>query len=191
MATSDDDRTISWQSAFNLGVQQEKQGDLVGATAAYQEAIASGHPDWTPRAAYALGLMRDQHCDYVAAAAAYWIAIDSGHADVAFDAAVGLGHLHVVIPSDPAAAKLIQTLKLAQADYLPAGAEREYKIVIDSGHAEFAPMAAVRLGLLRAEDGDHAGAKAAYQIAIDSGHPYWAPRAAHYLKRLSISGPQS
>jgi hypothetical protein len=117
MTTSDADRTISPQSAFNLGVQREMHGDCAGATAAYQAAIASGHSVWTPRAAYALGRLRGRRFDYAGAAAAYWIAIDSGHTDVRFGAAVGLGHLHVEIPADPAAAELINRLKLAEKDY--------------------------------------------------------------------------
>ncbi len=47
---------------------------------------------------------------------------------------------------------------------------------IDCGHADEAPMAAIALGLLLAEQGDVEGAKAAFEQAIASGHPKWAPR---------------
>ena len=63
-------------------------------------------------------------------------------------------------------------------------AKAAYQIAIDSGHAEYAPRAAVNLGVLRGEQGDVPGAKAAYQAAIDSGHAEHAPRAALGLGQL-------
>ncbi len=47
-----------------------------------------------------------------------------------------------------------------------------------SGHADAAPMAALYLGVVLAEQGDVQGAKDAYQKAIDSGHAAEAPKAA-------------
>ena len=64
------------------------------------------------------------------------------------------------------------------------GARAAYQQAIDSGHADAAPMAAVNLGELLAEQGDADGAKAAYQQAIDSGHADAAPTAAVNLGEL-------
>ena len=55
---------------------------------------------------------------------------------------------------------------------------------IDSGHPDYAPMAANNLGVLLADQGDIEGAKAAYQQAIDSGHPDAALRATSNLTAL-------
>jgi hypothetical protein len=83
-----------------------------------------------------------------------------------------------------------------------AGARAAYQRAIDSGHAEWAPEAAINLGVLLAEQTDvaylsslshlnrltlaavAASARAAYQRAIDSGHAEWAPKAAASLRRL-------
>jgi hypothetical protein len=66
------------------------------------------------------------------------------------------------------------------------GQARTLQYVVDSGHAELAPEAAVDLGWLLADQGDVAGARAAYQRAIDSDHEY-APLAAVKLGRLLAS----
>ena len=58
---------------------------------------------------------------------------------------------------------------------------RAFREAASSGHADAAPMAAVNLGVLLAEQGDADGAKAAYQQAIDSGHADAAPVAAFNL----------
>ena len=56
-----------------------------------------------------------------------------------------------------------------------------FRKAASSRDANEAPMAAVNLGVLLAEQGDADGAKAAYQQAIDSGHPDQAPKAAFNL----------
>lgn len=66
----------------------------------------------------------------------------------------------------------------------PAGAEAAYRIAIDSGHTDQAPVAAVALGELLARQGDVAGARAAIQKAIGSGHGDAASRALVDLDRL-------
>jgi hypothetical protein len=55
-------------------------------------------------------------------------------------------------------------------------AETAWRRVIDSGHPDAAPAAAVNLALLLTEQRDVAGAQAAYQRAIDSGTPTRPPR---------------
>jgi hypothetical protein len=58
------------------------------------------------------------------------------------------------------------------------GRQRPYQLAIDSGDAEMAPKAAVKLGLLRTARGEPAGAAAAFQLAIDSGHAHQGPITA-------------
>jgi tetratricopeptide (TPR) repeat protein len=62
------------------------------------------------------------------------------------------------------------------------GARAPYQQAIDSGHAGWAPEAAVSLARLLAGQGDVEGARAAYQQAIDSRHADWAPEAACALR---------
>jgi TolA-binding protein len=72
-----------------------EQGDAVGALAAYQWAIHSGHAERvpverTPEAAYALGLLLAERGDVAGARAAYQRVIDSGDAEWAPNAAYAL-----------------------------------------------------------------------------------------------------
>ena len=61
------------------------------------------------------------------------------------------------------------------------GRRRGAQLTVDSGHAEHAPAAALKLGMLREQQGDLAGASAAYHLAVDSGHAKHAPAAALFL----------
>jgi hypothetical protein len=69
------------------------------------------------------------------------------------------------------------------------GAKVAYQHAIDSGYAEWAPRAAVNLGILLQGQGDLEGAKVAYQQAIDSGLPEVTPAAMDNLERLLNSSP--
>lgn len=95
----------------------------------------------------------------------------------ATDQALGRGH-----PDDAAEANNLG-LQLAEQGNL-AGARAAYQLAIDSGHAEWAPMAALNLGLLLDAQGDVPGARGAYERVIDSGHGKWAPIAAVNLGTL-------
>jgi TolA-binding protein len=66
----------------------------------------------------------------------------------------------------------------------PARAAAAFQLAIDSGHADWAPTAALSLGVLRERQGDPAGAAAAYQLAIDSGHADAAAVAREQLSHL-------
>jgi tetratricopeptide (TPR) repeat protein len=57
-----------------------------------------------------------------------------------------------------------------------AKAAAAYQRAIRSGHSDWAPRAAINMGMLLGELGDLAGAEAALRLAIDSGHAE-APRA--------------
>ena len=66
---------------------------------------------------------------------------------------------------------------LAEGQGDPEGAKASYRRAIDSGHANWAPMAAVHLGILLAGQGDHEGAKASFQWAHDVGRTLEGKRA--------------
>lgn len=65
------------------------------------------------------------------------------------------------------------------------GARAACQQAIDSGHADWAPLAAANLGNVLASQGDVEGARAAYQLAIDSGHTRVASAARRRLDELS------
>jgi tetratricopeptide (TPR) repeat protein len=137
-------------------------GQLDGARAAYERAIASGHPDVAPTAAANLGVLLARQGDVAGARAAYQQAIDSGHSDAGPIATCNLGQLLE-------AAGELESARVA------------FEQAMDSGHLNMSPAAAVHLGDLRAEHGDPAGAKGAYQRAIESAHAEWATKAAMNL----------
>ncbi|MDB5064078.1 MAG: Tetratricopeptide repeat protein, partial [Chloroflexi bacterium] len=115
------------QAARNLGVLLAEQGDVEGARAAFQQAIASGHPDEAPRAARNLGLLLAEQGDVEGARAAFQQAIASGHPDEA-----------------PRAARNLGLLLAEQGDR--EGARAALRQAIASGHPDEAPRAARSLG---------------------------------------------
>jgi Tfp pilus assembly protein PilF len=188
------------QAARNLGVLLAEQGDVEGARAAFQQAIASGHPDEGPRAARNLGLLRAEQGDLEGARAALQQAIASGHRDHAPLAARSLGMLLRRSDVQGACAAFQQAIASGHPNQAPRaavnlgitlakqrdveGARAAFRQAIDSQHADSAPQAARNLGLLLAEQGDVEGARAAFERAIDSGHPDQASRAAVNLGAL-------
>jgi hypothetical protein len=61
--------------------------------AAYEQAIASGHPEQMPRAAVNLGMLLQGRGDVAGARAAYQLAVDSGHPEQASAAQQALRQL--------------------------------------------------------------------------------------------------
>jgi len=197
-STSDAARAIA---ALKLGDRLAEHGDLQGASAAYQQAIESAHPDAGPVAAANLGVLLAGHGIIEGARAAYQQAIESGHPDAGSGAAYNLGIL-LKAHGDPdgARAAYLQAVDSGHADHAPAaafnlgvvleeeeeadGALDAYRRAADSGHGKWAPGAAVNLGVLLARRGDRDGARAAYQQAIDSGDGEAAPRALANLAVL-------
>jgi tetratricopeptide (TPR) repeat protein len=188
-------------SALDLARVLALYGDAAGTQSAYEQAIASGHPEHAPEAAWELGDMLAQAGDTSHARAAYQRAADSGHPEYAGAAALNLGVL-LAEHGDPSGAcdsyrRAIQIgrpgtrakaalglglLSLEQGDL--AGARSAFQLAEDSGVAEVLPEAARGLGRICQELGDVAGAEAAYQRAVDSGHPKVAPAAALNLAVL-------
>jgi len=81
-------------AALRLGnMLTRRQGDLIGARAAYQQAIDSGHPDIAPQAQRDLGNLLMRERDSQRALSAYRQAMPPGHPDAAPEAANNLGNL--------------------------------------------------------------------------------------------------
>jgi tetratricopeptide (TPR) repeat protein len=72
----------SW-ATFHLGSILDRQGQYDRAEEAYQQVIASGHPEAAPRAAFNLGILFEERGEYDLAVETYQEAIDSGHPEVA------------------------------------------------------------------------------------------------------------
>ena len=145
-------------ATFLLGSNFDRQGEYDLAVEAYQQVIASGHPEAAPRAAFNLGLMLDKQGEYDLAEEAYQQAIDSKHAEWAPKAVFNLGMLFE-----------------NRGEYEQA--EEAYQQAIDSKHPDAAPKAMLNLGVLFEQMGEYEQAKESYQQAIDSRHPEVAPEA--------------
>jgi tetratricopeptide (TPR) repeat protein len=109
-------------ATFHRGSVFDRQGEYDLAVEAYQQVIASGHPEAAPRAAFDLGVLFEERGEYDRAEEAYQQAIDSGHPEEAPRAAFNLG-----------------LMLDKQGKY--ARAEEAYQQAIDSRHPEVAPKA--------------------------------------------------
>src|SRR5215203_3041194 len=107
-------------ATFHRGSIFDRQGEYDLAVEAYQQAIASGHPEEAPRAAFNLGILFEERGEYNLAEEAYQEAIASKHPDAASKARLNLG----VLVEQRGAYDL---------------AEEAYQQAIDSGHPEVAP----------------------------------------------------
>lgn len=144
--------------------------------------------------------------DASGALAAFRWAVDSGELEDAPAAAVRVGELlgKVVLSRAESAPGPMVEFDAQGLHVIAEGARVAYQWAIDSGHAEFAPAAAFRLGELltqqakieaAAEEFMHRGARnhnrlradaaKAYQVAVNSGHARYGPAAARSLENLS------
>jgi tetratricopeptide (TPR) repeat protein len=83
----------SAESAFNLALRLDEEGDVAGARRAYEHVIASGAEELVPPAAFSLAVLLGKHGEDDAARSAYEIAVESGHPRIAPAASFGLGSL--------------------------------------------------------------------------------------------------
>ena len=67
MTTPDDETTASAESAFNLGLQRVRQGDLARAAEAYRKAIEFGDAEWATKATNGGKGFPDDRCACVGA----------------------------------------------------------------------------------------------------------------------------
>jgi Tfp pilus assembly protein PilF len=136
------------RACSGLGLVRQRQGDLDGAAAAYQQAVDRGFPVQTAQAELDLGLIRHEHGELERAAAAYQHTITHGIAEQQAVAALHLG-----------------ILRYEQGDL--AGAAVAYERAIETGIAEPAARAAFNLELLRKIERDTEPAAEADQRATD------------------------
>jgi cellulose synthase operon protein C len=153
-------------ASFNLALGLRRKGDSGAASAAFQWAIDSNHPDVAPKASVSLGLLLQQSGDLRGARRAFESAIDAHHPDATPSAALSLGTL-LELQGDEHHARVL------------------YQAAIDSGHVEAAPLAALQSGALLERAGDLEGARAAYTQALEAGRGRGQRRALEALDRLA------
>jgi len=129
-------------------------GDDYHALEAFDDAIGAGHPDWVPAAYVGLGyVLSDQGHDIDLAEQAFEKAMLSGHPVWAPAAEEAWDYLQGTRGGDwgPAARMGLGDALREHGDL--DGAQAAYQQAIDSGHAEWAPAAMVRLGALLGDEG--------------------------------------
>jgi peptidoglycan hydrolase-like protein with peptidoglycan-binding domain len=177
-------------TAFNLGVLLEEQGDLPAAEEAYRRADDRGHA----AAASNLGVLLEGRGDLARAEAAYRRADQRGEANGAFNLGVLLEEHHDFDGAEAAyrraderghaaAASNLGVLLEAQGDRI--GAEAAYRRADQRGEAN----GAFNLAVLLEEQGDLAGAEPAYRRADQTGEAKVAQLARAALLDLG-SGAQ-
>jgi TPR repeat protein len=93
-AITSPDPGVAAGALTGLGQAHRAHGDYQAARDVLEEAIASGHPDWAPRAMMTLGGMLEyQLRDYDGARALFQAAIATGHPQSGPEAMFLLGHL--------------------------------------------------------------------------------------------------
>jgi tetratricopeptide (TPR) repeat protein len=83
------------EAAFNEGCHLRAAGDLPGAVAALQRAIATGDPEYSPYAACQLGAILSAEGDFARAKPPLRLAVLLGHAEFAPMAAYVLAEIHL------------------------------------------------------------------------------------------------
>ena len=111
--------------------------------------------------------LRQARFDLYDAQRAWCIAVQAGHKEESLEAGVRLAGLFA-----------------AQRESSRKRAQMLYRQAIDSGHENFAPAAALGLGILLEESEETPRALEAYKQAVASGHPGFAAPAAYNLGTL-------
>lgn len=153
------------EAAFNLGNVLASRGHGKRACAAFQTAIDSGHPEWAPAAAFNLGELLDRRGDRG------WRRDCVAASDRFRSPGVGSG------------GRACAGCASCEPWRCSRGPGRLGR-AIGSGHTQYAPTAAINLGIILARNSDVPGAEAAYRQVTGSGHPELAPAAANNLGKL-------
>ena len=149
-AITSPDPGVAAEALTGLGEAHRGHGDYQAARDVLEEAIATGHPDWAPRAMMMLGGMLEyQLRDYDGARAMFQAAIDTGHPESGPEAMFLLGHLLQRTGDDD-------------------GAEAAYQHLAGSGPSASRSRALCQLANLLQLRGDDGGAKAAWQHVLDT-----------------------
>jgi tetratricopeptide (TPR) repeat protein len=188
----------------DLGVLCSDLGDLAGARAALERAIASAHPFEAPGAAFNLGVLLRDRGRVEEARAAYQRAVDFGHPKFTIDATLALGQLEMLTgrleqavacyvqvittaaaeQASIAAVRLVSVLRLARVARQPLETADQILVacrrLLDLGAVEAASWVALSLGL--ADDAvARRRATRAWRLVAQAGHPEYAPLARYRL----------
>ena len=175
------------------------------AQALYQQAIDSGHREFTPAAAFGLGTLLEERNDIPQALEAYERALASGHREFAPWAAYNMGILLERLEQfDRARAALERAISLGHPDITswaalklgdlfarlknPTKALYGYNLTISLRHPECASIAAISAARLLDHLGNQETAKEAYAQAIALGPAETAKIASKELERLLQKG---
>ncbi len=149
-AIASPDPGVAAEALAGLGEAHRAHGDYRAARDVLEECIATGHPDWAPRAMMMLGNMLEyQLRDYDGARAMFQAAISTGHPQAGPEAMFLLGHLLQRTGDDD-------------------GAKAAYQHLADSGPPGSRSRALCQLANLLQLRGDSGGAKAAWQRVLDT-----------------------
>jgi tetratricopeptide (TPR) repeat protein len=201
-AIASPDPGVAAEALTGLGEAHRAHGDYQAARDVLEECIATGHPDWAPRAMMMLGNMLEyQLRDYDGARAMLQAAISTGHPESGPEAMFLLGHLMQRTGDDDGAKAAYQHL----ADSAPPGsrgralcqlanllqrrgdsgeAKAAWQQVLDTEPASDQAEEALS-GLLNqlGSEGDLGGLRAAHQAGMATSNP-WAPYALVVIGRV-------
>jgi len=183
------DPGVAAEALTGLGEAHRAHGDYQAARDVLEEAIATGHRDWAPRAMMMLGNMLEyQLHDYDGARAMFQAAIGTGHPECGPEAMFLLAHLlHRTGDDDGAQAAyqhlaqfapaghrglaLNQLARLAQSRGQSGEAKAAWQQVLDAEPASDGAQEALA-GLLNqlGSEGDLDGLRAAHQAGITAGN---------------------
>jgi TolA-binding protein len=201
-AIASPDPGVAAEALTGLGEAHRAHGDYQAAREVLEEAIATGHPDWAPRAMMMLGNMLEyQFRDYDGARAMFQAAIGTGHPESGPEAMFLLAHLLQRIGDDDGAKAayqhladsvlpgrrsraLCQLANLLQRRGDSGGAKAAWRQVLETDPAGDQAEEALA-GLLNqlGSEGDLDGLRAAHQAGMAAGNP-WAPYALVVIGRV-------
>lgn len=187
-------------AAFSLGTVLQQLQDPQGAQRAFQRAIDCGDEQVGIIAAQSLARLLEEHGDPSGAERAYRRADELARAlqeTVSRNAAAAEEPQLDEIPWDAFQERInsgdtegiLETLGvglLLSDDGDRAQAARAFRMVLDSGHQEYAADAGLYLGKVLQIEGDIDGARVAYHRAIDCGETAAVQEAGFWLGQILI-----
>ncbi|HCU97210.1 MAG TPA: hypothetical protein DHU96_32665 [Actinobacteria bacterium] len=201
-AIASPDPGVAAEALTGLGEAHRAHCDYQAAREVWEECIATGHPDWAPRAMMMLGNMLEyQLRDYDGARAMFGAAIGTGHPESGPEAMFLLArllertgddegakaayqHLAESAPPGSRGRALCQLARLLQRRGDSGGAKAAWRQVLDTEPASDDAQEALA-GLLNqlGSDGDLDRLRAAHRAGTAAGNP-WAPYALVVIGRM-------
>ncbi|MDX3849308.1 tetratricopeptide repeat protein [Streptomyces sp. AK02-01A] len=164
-------RAITWYgdsdaaagAALQLGMLEQSDGNLDEALRLFRRAVETADGVMKPTAYRCLGAMLDHLGDTEGAKDAFRRCVDCGESSSLAQAAYRLGNLLRL--TDPLAARAV------------------YDMAVRTGHKEYAPLAAVNLGVIEEDEGNQREAKRRWKYAFAHGGTLERTVAAFNLAR--------